>query len=147
MKSYTVHILNGPNLNLVGLREPEVYGSVSFEEFIPELKLTYPAYDIQYFQSNHEGALIDKIHEIGFLDRHVGIINPGGLSHTSISLRDAIAAVQIPFIEVHMSDIKNRESFRQHSYMEDVCVTSIVGKGLDSYTEAIEFFKANSFKT
>ena len=131
-------IINGPNLNLLGLREPDIYGNTSFDTYFLQLVDQFKEdFELEYFQSNHEGALIDKIQEVGF--DGVGIIlNAGGYTHTSIALADCVSAVTSPVIEVHISDIKKRESFRHHSYLEKVCHSSIMGKGLDGYRMAIE---------
>jgi 3-dehydroquinate dehydratase-2 len=130
-------ILNGPNLNLLGKREPEIYGSQTFEEYLEELKKRFPSNDLEYFQSNHEGALIDKLHEVGFTYDGV-VFNPGAYTHTSIALRDAIAGINTPVFEVHISNLAEREDFRQKSYVKDVCVGSINGMGLEGYDVAIE---------
>lgn len=130
-------ILNGPNLNLLGKREPEIYGSKSFDDFYEELKERFSGHSLEYFQSNHEGVLIDKLHEVGFSYDGV-VFNPGAYTHTSIALRDAIAAIQTPVFEVHISNLAERESFRQTSYVKDVCVGSINGMGLDGYIVGIE---------
>lgn len=135
-----IHIINGPNLNLLGKREPELYGSTSFEEYLEELKKKYPDVELKYFQSNHEGAIIDYLHQFGFSADTGIILNAGGLSHTSISLRDAVSSIDVPVIEVHISDIHKRESFRQHSYLTDVCVTHFIGLGLKGYDWAIDYF-------
>ena len=137
-------ILNGPNLNLLGTREPEVYGHQSFEDFFEELKQQFMDCELSYFQSNHEGVLIDKLHEAGFT--YDGIVfNPGAYTHTSIALRDAISAIKTPVFEVHISNLAERESFRQLSYVEEVCVGSINGMGLEGYVLALEhFIKADS---
>ena len=131
-------IINGPNLNLLGLREPDIYGTVTFDAYFLQLAEQFKEeFELEYFQSNHEGALIDKIQEVGFDD--VGIIlNAGGYTHTSIALADCVSAITSPVIEVHISDIKKRESFRHHSYLENVCHSSIMGHGLDGYRMAIE---------
>ncbi len=130
-------ILNGPNLNLLGKREPEIYGHETFEDYFEHLKVKFPNVDLEYFQSNHEGALIDKIHEVGF--SYDGIIfNAGGYTHTSIALADAVKGVTTPVTEVHISDISKREAFRQHSYLTPVCVAHFIGHGLDGYKMAIE---------
>ncbi len=130
-------ILNGPNLNLLGLREPEIYGHETFEMFFLKLKERFDDIELTYFQSNHEGDLIDKLQEVGFeLD---GIIfNPGGYTHTSIALADTVAAITSPVIEVHISNIYKRESFRHHSYIKSVALDSIAGKGLEGYALALE---------
>jgi 3-dehydroquinate dehydratase II len=132
-------IINGPNLNLLGKREPEIYGTLSFEAYFEILKTQFPAIDLFYFQSNHEGDLLDKIHEIGFSYDGI-IINAGAYTHTSIAIADAIAAVKTPVIEVHISNIHAREAFRHHSFLAQNCVGSIVGLGLKGYALAIDFF-------
>lgn len=135
MKS--IGIINGPNLNLLGRRQPEIYGSTSFEDYFIELRKVFPTTILHYYQSNHEGDLIDKLHEWGFeLD---GIIlNAGGYTHTSIALRDAVSSIETPVVEVHISDISNREEFRKYSFIEDVALESIIGKGLNGYDLGIK---------
>ena len=132
-------IINGPNLNLLGKREPEIYGHQSFESFFEELKIKFPGLDLNYFQSNHEGHLIDLIQKEGFTSNGL-IINAGGFSHTSIALADAVASVPAKAIEVHISNVANRETFRQHSFLAPVCMGSIVGLGLSGYGLAIQKF-------
>ncbi len=132
-------IINGPNLNLLGLREPGVYGQTSFEQFFEELQKKYPEIALSYFQSNHEGALIDKIHEVGFSYDGI-ILNAGAYTHTSVALADAIAAIRTPVVEVHISNIFAREPFRHHSYPAPKCVGTIAGLGLKGYALAIEYF-------
>lgn len=134
-----VLILNGPNLNLLGMREPAIYGAQSFETYFEILKSKYPAIDLQYYQSNIEGELINKIHETGFTYDGL-IINAGAYTHTSIAIADAIKAITSPVIEVHISNIYMRESYRHHSYLSAVCKGSIVGFGLMSYELAIQSF-------
>lgn len=134
-------VLNGPNLNLLGVREPEIYGSETFEQFFIKLKAEYPQIDLTYFQSNHEGALIDKLQEVGFEIDGI-IFNPGGYTHTSIALADTVSAISTPVVEVHISNIYERELFRHHSYIKAVAVSSIIGKGLDGYREAVEVLLA-----
>jgi len=133
-----IAIINGPNLNLLGKREPEIYGSKSFETFLEELQQRHPAVAFEYFQSNHEGALIDKMQSLnGEVD---GIIlNAAGYSHTSIALADTIAAIHTPVVEVHISDINNREPFRKHSYTALFAKHMITGKGLEGYAMAVTF--------
>lgn len=132
-------IINGPNLNLVGKRNPEIYGNTSFKEYLPMLQSIAHHHEIRYYQSNHEGDIIDLLHEFGFT--HYGIIlNAGGYTHTSVAIRDAIEAIEAPVIEVHISDIYNREPFRKHSYITEVCCHSIVGHGMDGYKMAVEYF-------
>lgn len=130
-------ILNGPNLNLIGKREPEIYGSVSFETYLEHLKSQFSQHQIVYYQSNHEGCLIDKLQEAdGNYDAVV--MNPGGYAHTSIALADCIRAISIPVVEVHISDITRREPYRKHSYTAEACVKCISGLGLEGYAKAIE---------
>ena len=131
-------IINGPNLNLLGVRQPEIYGSKTFEEYFMELQgANEGVAELEYYQSNHEGALIDKIQEIGFEYDGI-IINAGGYTHTSIAIADALAAVKSPAIEVHISNIYTRESFRHVSYLKAQCIKSIVGEGLPGYQMAID---------
>lgn len=132
-------IINGPNLNLLGTREPDIYGRESFEDFFIRLQIDYPSITLHYFQSNHEGELIDKLHEVGFSYDGI-ILNAGGYSHTSIALADAISAIRTPVLEVHISNIFDREAFRHHSYLTASCVGCIVGLGLRGYELAIEYF-------
>ena len=135
----TFLILNGPNLNLLGRREPEIYGSQTFEEFFEELKKKFSNHELVYYQSNHEGYLIDKLHEVGF-DYDGIVFNPGGYTHSSIALRDAISAISTPVFEVHISNLSEREDFRQKSYVSEVCAGSINGMGLEGYEVGIEHF-------
>ncbi|MEQ9299778.1 MAG: type II 3-dehydroquinate dehydratase [Cyclobacteriaceae bacterium] len=132
-------IINGPNLNLLGKREKDIYGNQDFDSFFLSLKTKYPQVELEYFQSNHEGDLINKIHEVGF-SYHGMIINGAGFTHTSVALRDAIAAVTTPAVEVHISNIGAREPFREHSYLTAVCVGIISGLGLDGYALGIQYF-------
>jgi 3-dehydroquinate dehydratase-2 len=132
-------ILNGPNLNLLGKREPGVYGNQSFEDYFETLNGLFPDTELHYFQSNHEGALIDKIHEVGFTFDGI-VINAGGYTHTSIALADALSAVTTPAVEVHISNIHARESFRHHSYLTSRCKGMICGLGLRGYELAVRFF-------
>ena len=130
-------IINGPNLNLLGRREPGVYGSRSFEDYYKELRTQYSSVELSYFQSNHEGALIDKLHEVGFEVDGI-ILNAGAFTHTSVALHDAIRAIQAPVIEVHISNVHQREEFRHHSFISAACRGVICGFGLDSYRLALE---------
>ena len=129
-------LLNGPNLNLLGVREPEVYGKETFTDYFRQLKNKYPSVDISCFQSNVEGELIDKIHEVGFSYDGI-ILNAGAYTHTSIALADAIAAVKAPVVEVHISNTARREAFRHVSYLTAVCGGGIMGFGLKSYELAL----------
>ena len=137
-------ILNGPNLNLLGTREPEIYGAQTFEQFLEILQDKFgEQLDISYFQSNEEGALINKLHEVGFT--YDGILfNAGGYTHTSVALGDAVAAIKTPVIEVHISNVHAREDFRKISHVTAKSVGSIVGLGLKGYALATEWFVANA---
>ena len=132
-----IQIINGPNLNLLGVREPAVYGSLGFETYLERLRADFPACEIQYFQSNSEGALLDKIHETGFTVDGI-VLNAGAYTHTSIALRDAIKAVDAPVVEVHISNVHAREEFRHKSFLSAVCKGVIIGFGLDSYKLAVQ---------
>ena len=132
-----VQIINGPNLNLLGGREPGIYGEESFSEFLERLKSDYPNIEIFYFQSNIEGEIINQIHETGFSFDGI-ILNAGGYTHTSVAIRDAIKAVKTPVVEVHISNVYGREEFRHKSMLTAVCVGVIAGFGLNSYKLAIE---------
>ncbi|MGV3655027.1 MAG: type II 3-dehydroquinate dehydratase [Noviherbaspirillum sp.] len=134
-------LLNGPNLNLLGTREPEVYGSTTLSEIeqAAEAQASAAGASLASFQSNHEGALIDRIHAARTEGVDAIIINPGGLTHTSVALRDALAGVGIPFIEVHISNIHAREAFRQHSFLSAIARGVICGLGVEGYRAAIEF--------
>jgi 3-dehydroquinate dehydratase-2 len=137
-------IVNGPNLNLLGTREPEIYGTESFDSFLPRLQAAYSQVHLQYFQSNHEGMLLDFLQEHG--PRAQGIVlNAGGLSHTSVALADAVAALSVPVVEVHISNVFARESFRHHSYLTPVCRGLISGFGLSSYRLALDFLLQPTF--
>jgi 3-dehydroquinate dehydratase-2 len=132
-----VQIINGPNLNLLGKREPEIYGNQSFEDFFKILQQDFPNLELHYFQSNTEGELLNKIHEVGFTFDAI-IINPGAYTHTSIALRDAISGVKTPVIEVHISNTHQREEFRKKSYVSEVAKGVIIGFGLNSYRLALQ---------
>lgn len=132
-----IQIINGPNLNLLGKREPEKYGTLTFEEWLSLLRSLYPAIDFDYFQSNIEGELINRIHETGFSYDGI-VLNPGGYTHTSVSLADAVASVKAPVIEVHITNIASREEFRHNSLVGRYCAGSIIGFGLDGYRLAVE---------
>lgn len=134
-----VLIINGPNLNLLGIREPSIYGGESFEDYIAKLEMQFPEIELSYYQSNHEGALIDKIHEVGF--GYDGIVlNAGGYTHTSVALADAIKAISTPVVEVHISNTFARETFRHQSYLSPVVKGVVVGFGLKSYELALQSF-------
>ena len=130
-------IVNGPNLNLLGRREPGIYGQTSFDDFLPQLRQRYSNVQIDYFQSNVEGLLIDKIQEVGF-DCNGIVLNAGAYTHTSVALHDCIRAIKAPVIEVHISNVHQREEFRHKSMISSACLGVICGFGLDSYRLAIE---------
>ncbi len=132
-----IQIINGPNLNLLGTREPAVYGNLTFEAYYIELKSKFPDVELDYFQSNTEGFIIDKLHEVGFTYDGV-VLNAGAYTHTSIAIADAIRAITVPVIEVHISNVFKREEFRHHSYLSEACKGCIVGFGLDSYRLAVD---------
>ena len=132
-------IINGPNLNLLGRREPGIYGTRSFDDFFPELQAAFPEHQLTQFQSNHEGALLDKLHEVGF-SHHGIVLNAGGYTHTSVALADAVAAINSPVVEVHLSNLHAREDFRQKSLLGRNCAGSISGFGLESYRLAVQWF-------
>lgn len=132
-------ILNGPNLNLLGIREKSIYGDQSFEQYFTSLQDKFGVLDLSYFQSNSEGTLIDKLHEVGFSYDGV-VLNAGAYTHTSVAIADAIAAINTPVIEVHISNVHQREEFRHHSYLSKNCKGVILGFGLDGYRLAIESF-------
>ena len=131
-----VIIINGPNLNLLGKREPSIYGNVSFDDYLKKLRQQFTHLKIEYFQSNIEGKLINKLHDTGFTYDMI-ILNAGGYSHTSVSLADAIAAIKTPVIEVHISNIYARENFRSKSLLSKNCKAIICGLGLESYQAAL----------
>lgn len=132
-----IQIINGPNLNLLGTREPEIYGGKTFEAYLEELRKEYPQIQIAYFQSNVEGLLIDKLQEVGFSYDGI-ILNGGAYTHTSVALQDAIRSIKTPVVEVHISNVFQREEFRHHSYLSPVCKGVICGFGMDSYRLALE---------
>lgn len=132
-------IINGPNLNLLGKREPDIYGTQTFAGFFSELQQAFPALELFYFQSNVEGELINKLHETGFSYDGI-ILNAGGYTHTSVALSDAVAAIQTPVVEVHISNIWAREEYRHVSLLSKNCAGIISGFGLDSYRLALEYF-------
>lgn len=132
-------ILNGPNLNLLGIRQTEIYGKQDFLSYFDNLKESYNDIHLEYYQSNVEGEIINKLHSVGF-DFDGIVLNAGGYTHTSVSIRDAIAAITTPVLEVHISNIYAREEFRHISMLSEVCVGTIAGLGLQGYKLAIEFF-------
>jgi len=141
-----IAIINGPNLNLLGKREPDIYGRQTFEEYFGELKKTFPNTELIYFQSNSEGELVSKIQELGFeLDGIV--LNAGAYTHTSVAMRDAIAAIPSSVVEVHISNVYAREAFRHHSYISAVCVGGIFGLGFKGYELAVSFLTVDAMPT
>ena len=140
-----IQIINGPNINLLGKREPSIYGSVSFEDYLVRLRAKYADIQIDYFQSNIEGELIDRIQQVGFEADGI-VLNAGAYTHTSIALQDAIRAVTTPVVEVHISNVHKREEFRHKSMISCACVGVICGFGLDSYRLAVESFLVDNNK-
>lgn len=132
-----IQIVNGPNLNLLGVREPGIYGSESFVSYLSKLREQYPEVEIEYYQSNVEGELINKIQEVGFSFDGI-VLNAGAYTHTSIALHDCIRAIKCPVIEVHISNVHQREDFRHHSFISAACKGVVCGFGLNSYRLAIE---------
>ena len=147
----TIAILNGPNLNRLGLRKPEIYGTKTMAQILLDIQKRWPEVHFVYRQSNHEGDLIDWIQQANdqidngqWTEEHVSgiVLNAGGYSHTSVALRDAVEESEAPVVEVHISDITKREPFRQHSLLTDVCAYSIIGKGTNGYEEAVQYIMA-----
>jgi len=134
-----IAIINGPNLNLLGIRQPEVYGSEGFESYFQNLQEDFSEYELSYFQSNVEGQIIDYLHQIGFSFDGI-VLNAGAYTHTSIAIADAISAIKTPVVEVHISNVHAREEFRHHSYLAANCKGVIAGFGLDSYKLALLSF-------
>ena len=135
-----IQINNGPNLNLLGRREPGIYGQSSFEDYLPQLRVLYPDVQIDYYQSNVEGELVNKLQEVGFTYDGI-VLNAGAYTHTSVALHDCIRAITTPVIEVHISNVHQRESFRHQSLISAACRGIICGFGLDSYRLAVESFR------
>ncbi|MBE6334428.1 MAG: type II 3-dehydroquinate dehydratase [Bacteroidales bacterium] len=135
----TIWIINGPNLNLLGVREPGIYGDKGFDAYLSELRKAYPDVNIEYYQSNVEGELINKLHEIGFTADGV-VLNAGAYTHTSVAIADAISAINTPVVEVHISNTAKREEFRHRSYLTAVCQGVVMGFGLKSYELALNSF-------
>ena len=133
-----IHIINGPNLNLLGTREIDIYGNQSFESYLAKLQVLYPQINLTYYQSNIEGELINEIQKAGFAVDGI-VLNPAGYSHTSIAIGDAVATIKCPLVEVHISNIYAREAFRKHSYISAKAVGVITGLGMDVYRLAIEW--------
>ena len=132
-------IINGPNLNLLGTREPDTYGDTSFQIYFEQLKTVFPTLEIHYYQSNVEGEIINKLHEVGFTYDGI-VLNAGGYTHTSVAISDAIAAIEVPVVEVHISNVHAREDYRHHSLLAKNCKGIVTGFGLKSYEMAIDSF-------
>ena len=132
-------IINGPNLNLLGTREPDTYGDTSFQIYFEQLKTVFPTLEIHYYQSNVEGEIINKLHEVGFTYDGI-VLNAGGYTHTSVAISDAIAAIEVPVVEVHISNVHAREDYRHHSLLAKNCKGVVTGFGLKSYEMAIDSF-------
>jgi 3-dehydroquinate dehydratase-2 len=135
-----IQIINGPNLNLLGKREPSVYGSESFEDYLETLKRRFPAIELHYYQSNVEGELVNKLHETGFSFEGI-ILNAGAYTHTSVALHDAIGGISTPVVEVHISNVYAREEFRHKSLITSKCAGMLTGFGMEGYALALEYFK------
>jgi 3-dehydroquinate dehydratase II len=135
-----IQIINGPNLNLLGKRETSIYGNQSFEDFLETLRKRFPSIELQYYQSNVEGELINKIHEVGFSFDGI-IINAGAYTHTSIAIHDALGGIKTPTVEVHISNVYAREDFRHKSLITSKCVGMMTGFGMEGYALALEYFK------
>lgn len=133
-----IQIINGPNLNLLGVREPGIYGRNSFESYLVELKKMFPDVEISYYQSNIEGELINKMQEVGFSCDGI-VLNAGAYTHTSVALQDCIRSLKSPVVEVHISNVHTREEFRHHSFISCACVGVICGFGMDSYRLAVNY--------
>lgn len=136
-----IAIINGPNLNLVGIREPEIYGTQSLDDYLQRMVQQYGDVEFTLYQSNHEGDIIDELQRVGFNVDGI-VLNAGGYTHTSVAIADAIAAITAPVVEVHISDLTQREPWRQHSMLTAVCVTTIMGHGLDGYRQAVDYLLA-----
>jgi 3-dehydroquinate dehydratase-2 len=136
-----IQVINGPNLNLLGKREPTVYGNKSFEDFFAELKTRFPEIELHYYQSNVEGELINKIHEVGFSFDGI-VLNAGAYTHTSVAIHDAIGGIKTPTIEVHISNVYAREEFRHKSLITSKCIGMLTGLGMEGYALAITHFKS-----
>tara|TARA_Y100001954_G_scaffold29088_1_gene26296 strand:- start:1022 stop:1441 length:420 start_codon:yes stop_codon:yes gene_type:complete len=132
-------IINGPNLNLLGTREPDTYGDTSFQIYFEQLKTVFPTLEIHYYQSNVEGEIINKLHEVGFTYDGI-VLNAGGYTHTSVAISDAIAAIEVPVVEVHISNVHAREDYRHHSLLAKNCKGVVTGFGLKSYEMAVDSF-------
>lgn len=146
-----VLIINGPNLNLLGRRQPEIYGHTTMAEILDGLNREFPDLKIDYFQSNHEGALIDRLQEAGYGPQErrpdAIVLNAGGYTHTSVAIADAIAAIDVPVVEVHLSDISSREPFRRHSFLTAVCAATITSLGPAVYSEALKYLQGSTSLT
>lgn len=140
MSAGPILVLNGPNLNMLGLRQPEVYGTATLDDIVEQCERAAARFDrkIVAFQSNSEGALIDRIHQARGVESGI-VINPGGLTHTSVCLRDALVIPEVPIVEVHLSNVHAREEFRRHSYISPIAAAVVAGMGIHGYTAAVEY--------
>ena len=134
-----IQIINGPNLNLLGKREPSIYGNQSFDEFFETLRARFPDLELHYYQSNVEGEIINKLHEVGFSFNGI-IINAGAYTHTSVAIHDALGAIKTPAIEVHISNVYAREEFRHKSLITSKCIGMLTGFGMEGYAMALDYF-------
>jgi len=135
-----IQIINGPNLNLLGKREPSIYGNQSFDEFFETLQVRFPDFELHYYQSNVEGELINKLHAVGFSFDGI-VINAGAYTHTSVAIHDALGAIKTPAIEVHISNVYGREEFRHKSLITSKCIGMLTGFGMEGYAMALEYFR------
>ena len=140
---HSILVLNGPNLNLLGTREPEKYGNTTLEELEVKLQRSFPDVQLSFYQSNHEGDLIDRLHQARESGMSGVVFNPGAYTHTSVALRDAIKAIDLPVVEVHISNIHARESFRHFSHLASVCAGQISGLGIEGYSLALRWLVMN----
>lgn len=138
-------VINGPNLNMLGIREPEIYGKATYNDLVEKIKAAAAERnaEVDFFQSNHEGALVDAI-QGAYGDADGIVINPAAYTHTSVAILDAVKSVGIPTVEVHISDVKERENFRQVSYIRQACIETVMGKGFDGYIEAMDILISNA---
>ena len=136
-----IYIINGPNINMLGIREPEIYGKCGYDALVERVRLHCEKSEVTpvFYQSNHEGDLVDKIQEAYFEGADGIVINPAAYTHTSVALLDAVKATSLPCVEVHISDVSKREDFRQVSFIREACATTILGHGIDGYLEAVDF--------
>ena len=144
----TIYIINGPNLNMLGIREPDIYGKTTYNSLVDTIKAHCEGLGVTpvFYQSNHEGDLVDKIQEAYFKGAYGIVINPGAYTHTSVALLDALKATSLPAVEVHISNLETREDFRKISYVRSACLMTISGKGINGYLEAVDFLHGEATK-